>query len=87
MIQGSACVYSCKVEYLHTLVLQALAYVADKKCASCPPAFCALKPLGPRVRRLRPVLASSCAAKFPKLSVAAIWLLSAGFDGKRSWQE
>ncbi len=33
VIQGSACVYSRKVEYLHTLVHQALAYVADKKCA------------------------------------------------------
>ncbi len=33
VIQGSACVYSRKVEYLHTLVHQALAHVADKRCA------------------------------------------------------
>ena len=39
VIQGSACVYSRKVEYLHTLVLQALAYVADKKCACWRHAF------------------------------------------------
>ena len=37
VIQGSACVYSRKVEYLHTLVHQALAHVADKRCARARP--------------------------------------------------
>ena len=31
LIQGSACIYSKKVEYLHALVFQALDFVADKK--------------------------------------------------------
>lgn len=31
MIQGSAGVYSRKVEYLHNLVYQALEFVADRK--------------------------------------------------------
>lgn len=31
MIQGSACVYSKKVEYLHSLVYQALEFVAERK--------------------------------------------------------
>ena len=31
VIQGSACVYSKKVEYLHSLVYQALEYVAENK--------------------------------------------------------
>ncbi len=34
MIQGSACVYSKKVEYLHSLVYQALEFVADRKVKS-----------------------------------------------------
>ena len=33
LIQGSAHVYSKKVEYLHQLVFQALDVIADKKCA------------------------------------------------------
>ncbi|KAL0054533.1 hypothetical protein WJX82_010399 [Trebouxia sp. C0006] len=31
LIQGSACVYGKKVEYLHTLVYQALEFIAEKK--------------------------------------------------------
>lgn len=31
LIQGSACVYGKKVEYLHTLVFQALEVIAEKK--------------------------------------------------------
>lgn len=31
VIQGSACVYSKKVEYLHSLVYQTLEFVADRK--------------------------------------------------------
>jgi hypothetical protein len=31
VIQGSACVYSKKVEYLHSLVYQALEFVAERK--------------------------------------------------------
>ena len=31
LIQGSACIYGKKVEYLHALVFQALDFVADKK--------------------------------------------------------
>lgn len=31
LIQGSACVYSKKVEYLHSLVYQALEFVAERK--------------------------------------------------------
>jgi hypothetical protein len=34
VIQGSACVYSKKVEYLHSLVYQALEFVADRKVKS-----------------------------------------------------
>ena len=35
VIQGSACVYSRKVEYLHGLVYQALEVIADnKRCAA-----------------------------------------------------
>lgn len=32
VIQGSACVYSKKVEYLHKLVYQALEFIAEKRC-------------------------------------------------------
>lgn len=32
VIQGSACVYSKKVEYLHALVFQALEYLAESRC-------------------------------------------------------
>ena len=31
VIQGSACIYSKKVEYLHSLVYQALEFVTDRK--------------------------------------------------------
>ena len=31
LIQGSACVYGKKVEYLHTLVYQALEFIAEKR--------------------------------------------------------
>jgi condensin-2 complex subunit H2 len=31
LIQGSACIYSKKVEYLHTLVYQALEFIADRR--------------------------------------------------------
>lgn len=31
LIQGSACVYGKKVEYLHSLVYQALEFIAEKK--------------------------------------------------------
>ncbi len=31
LIQGSACIYSKKVEYLHSLVYQALEFVAERK--------------------------------------------------------
>ena len=31
VIQGSACVYSKKVEYLHKLVYQALEFIAEKR--------------------------------------------------------
>ena len=31
VIQGSACVYSKKVEHLHTLVYQALEFIASEK--------------------------------------------------------
>ena len=31
VIQGSACVYGKKVEYLHSLVYQALEFIAEKK--------------------------------------------------------
>ena len=32
LIQGSACIYSKKVEYLHTLVYQALEFIAERRC-------------------------------------------------------
>lgn len=32
VIQGSACIYSKKVEYLHKLVYQALEFIAEKRC-------------------------------------------------------
>ena len=31
LIQGSACIYSKKVEYLHTLVYQALEFIAERR--------------------------------------------------------
>ena len=31
LIQGSACVYGKKVEYLHSLVYEALEFIAEKK--------------------------------------------------------
>ena len=31
LIQGSTCIYSKKVEYLHTLVYQALEFMVDRK--------------------------------------------------------
>ena len=36
LIQGSTCVYSRKVEYLHKLVFNALEAVAAKRCAPPP---------------------------------------------------
>lgn len=37
VIQGSACVYSKKVEYLHKLVYQALEFIAEKRCGQRQP--------------------------------------------------
>ena len=37
LIQGSTCVYSRKVEYLHKLVFNALEAVAAKRCARAAP--------------------------------------------------
>ena len=37
LIQGSACVYGKKVEYLHTLVYQALEFIAEKRLVKLHP--------------------------------------------------
>lgn len=50
LIQGSTCVYSRKVEYLHKLVYNALEAVAHKRCVRTKPALAA----SPHARRPQP---------------------------------
>ena len=40
VIQGSACVYSKKVEYLHKLVYEALECIEKKRCSHCRNEMC-----------------------------------------------
>uniref|UniRef100_A0A3Q4ASQ8 Condensin-2 complex subunit H2 n=1 Tax=Mola mola TaxID=94237 RepID=A0A3Q4ASQ8_MOLML len=48
LIQGSACIYSKKVELLHSLVYQTLEYINDKNKKYGAPAQVSLKPDDPR---------------------------------------